>query len=69
MSADGKYEAYNYIKNIDYTMINKKNVERYNRILKNDIYKLDIDEIKSTGYVVDTLEAGLWILLNTETFN
>ncbi len=26
------------------------------------------DEIKSTGYVVDTLEAAIWCLLNTESY-
>lgn len=30
--------------------------------------KLPVDEIKSTGYVVDTLEASLWCLLNTNNY-
>ena len=41
----------------------------YNRILKKDIYKLKNKEIKSSGYVVDTLEAVLWVILNTNDFS
>lgn len=33
-----------------------------------DIKNCHVDEIKSTGYVVDTLEASLWCLLNTSSF-
>jgi ADP-ribosylglycohydrolase len=29
---------------------------------------LEEDEIKSSGYVVDTLEAALWCFLNTENY-
>lgn len=33
-----------------------------------DIKNCHVDEIKATGYVVDTLEASLWCLLNTSSF-
>lgn len=32
------------------------------------ISKLSRDEIKSTGYVIDTLEAALWCFLNTDNY-
>lgn len=32
------------------------------------IYKLNRDEIRSTGYVVHTLEAALWCVYNTSTY-
>lgn len=32
------------------------------------IYKLNRDEIRSSGYVVDTLEAALWCVYNTNTY-
>lgn len=32
------------------------------------IYKLSRDEIKSSGYVVDTLEAALWCLYHTNSY-
>ena len=31
-------------------------------------YNLSLDDIKSSGYVVDTLEASLWVLLDTDTY-
>lgn len=40
----------------------------YNRIFEDNFANLDIAEIKSSGYVVDTLEAATWCLLNTENY-
>ena len=33
-----------------------------------ELKELSVDLIKSSGYVVDSLEAAVWCLLNTETF-
>lgn len=62
-------EAYNIIKVKDYSMFSESCQNQYERILTQDIYTLEMNEIKSTGYVVDTLEATLWILLTTENYN
>lgn len=40
----------------------------YERIFKSDFANLQRDEIKSSGYVVDTLEAALWCLLTTDNY-
>ena len=40
----------------------------YNRIFDPDFANLPEAEIKSSGYVVDTLEAALWCLLNTDNY-
>jgi ADP-ribosylglycohydrolase len=40
----------------------------YKRIFKDDFINLQQEEIKSSGYVVDTLEAALWCLLNTHSY-
>lgn len=41
----------------------------YGRLIKlNDFKNLPEKEIKSTGYVVDTLEAAIWCLLNTNSY-
>ena len=40
----------------------------YERIFSNDFCNLPQEVIKSSGYVVDTLEAALWCLLNTDTY-
>ena len=50
-------------------MFKEENLGKYDRLLKGDISKLKINEIKSSGYIVDTLEATIWVLLNTNNFN
>ena len=40
----------------------------YQRVFSPAFDKLTVDEIKSTGYVVDTLEAALWCLLTTDNY-
>ena len=40
----------------------------YERILHDDIGKLTKNQIKSSGYVVDTLEASLWCFLNNNNY-
>ena len=40
----------------------------FNRILSGKIITLPENEIKSTGYVADTLEAAIWCLINTNSF-
>ena len=42
--------------------------EHYKRIFEPDFEKLTVDDIKSSGYVVDTLEAALWCLLTTDSY-
>ena len=41
----------------------------YKRIFKDDFASLDRNEINSSGYVVDTLEAALWCLLTTDNYS
>ena len=40
----------------------------YRRIFDNNFKNLKENEIKSSGYVVDTLEASIWCLLNTNSY-
>ena len=42
--------------------------EPYKRIFDPDFEKIRADEIKSSGYVVDTLEAALWCVLTTDNY-
>ena len=42
--------------------------EHYKRIFDPDFEKLERNEIKSSGYVVDTLEAALWCVLTTNDY-
>lgn len=43
-------------------------LRHFSRILASDISKLPIDSIKSSGYVVDSLEACLWCFLNNDSY-
>ncbi len=40
----------------------------FDRLLKDDIYKLTEDKISSSGYVLHTLEASIWCLMNTDSY-
>ncbi len=43
-------------------------LKHYARLENSDFEKLPEEKIKSSGYVVDTLEAALWCLLNTDKY-
>lgn len=43
-------------------------IEKYQRIKEENFKELSLDSIKSSGYVVDTVEAAIWCLLNTNTY-
>ena len=64
-----KAEAYNNKKKLDYSMFSSDTVERYSRILKDNIQNVDEENISSSGYVVSTLEATLWLFLNSNDYN
>ena len=68
LSGDSKEEAYQKIQDIDYSSYDIDVVKMYSRILDNNIKNLEIDEIKSSGYIIDTLEASFWILLNSKDY-
>lgn len=69
LSKNNKTESYKLLQKIDYSIFNKDNINLYERIIKDDISKYSLDTIKSTGFVVDTLESALRVILNTENFN
>ena len=43
-------------------------LRHYRRLFENGFDKLPREEIKSSGYVVDTLEAAIWCALTTDNF-
>jgi len=47
----------------------EKEAEHYSRVLSLEILDADEDSIKSSGYVVDTLEAALWCLFNSDSYS
>lgn len=68
LDGQNKSEEYEAIKNIDYSSYSDYSISKYDRILKDNILDYKIDDISSTGYVVDTLECALWILLNSNSY-
>jgi ADP-ribosyl-[dinitrogen reductase] hydrolase len=43
-------------------------LKHFSRVLDSDISELPEEEIHSSGYVVDTLEASIWCLLNNTSY-
>ena len=50
-------------------LVDKENLHFYDRLRDLDAFsELSADMIKSSGYVVDTLEAAVWSLITTDSF-
>ena len=62
-------EASKVIQNEDYHFFSQNCKSKYDRIIHREIYSYSMDEIRFTGYVVDTLEVTLWCLMNTDCFD
>ncbi|AEM22450.1 ADP-ribosylglycohydrolase [Brachyspira intermedia PWS/A] len=54
-------DSFNYYKN-------EKEINNYKRIFDSNFKKLNDTKIESSGYVVHTLEASIWVLLNTSNY-
>ncbi len=50
------------------TLEYKDELKHFKKLLVFDTYKLNQDKIRSSGYVIDTLEASLWCLLNNQSY-
>jgi len=48
--------------------INPTEIALFDNLLKGDINKLDEKEIESSGYVLHTLEASIWCLMTTNSY-
>ena len=69
LNGKDKYASYNMIKCYDYSLyFDPDIVEYYNRLLKTNIAKLRVDDLKSEGYIVYSLETALWVILNCSSF-
>ncbi len=59
-----------YLEDIEADELIPKEVKTYNKIWDIDSFKnLPEDAIKSSGYVVDTLEAAIWCFVNTNSYS
>lgn len=69
-----KKEAYHHVQKFvleyaEFQGFNLNEIKLFERILKNDISKYSVDEIRSSGYVLHSLEASLWCFLNSESYS
>lgn len=53
-----------YTVNVEFT----RQLQYFKRLTEDGFGNLSVDEIKSSSYMVDTLEAALWCLLNTNNY-
>lgn len=69
LDGNDKEQALEQIKKFDYNKYYADtSIEAYQRILKKDLKSLNIDQIRSSGYVVDTLEASLWCTIKNDSY-
>lgn len=63
-----KEDAYKHIQYLDYSAYDMHSLKLYTRILDEQIEVQRLDQIKSTGYIVDTLESAMWIFMNAQHY-
>lgn len=64
-----KKEAFYEIMNKDYSNYYSKNsIDKYKRLFNENFPDLNVSEIKSSGFIVHTLEASIWCILNTNEY-
>lgn len=68
-----KFQAYNELQSevsqyFERRKINPIEIHKFHRLLVENISKVDEDNIKSSGYVIDTLEASIWSILTTNNY-
>jgi ADP-ribosyl-[dinitrogen reductase] hydrolase len=73
LKGNNKFEAYNQTKIILDDFIskndfNKNEIQLFDRILKANINDVEEDKISSSGYVLHSLEASLWCILNSNSY-
>lgn len=55
----------NFLKSLN---INSKEIKLFNRLFKGNIYEIEEDKIQSDGYVIHSLEASIWCLMITDSY-
>ena len=68
LKGNTKQEAYKHIQYLDYSAYDMHSLKLYTRILDEQIEVQRLDQIKSTGYIVDTLESAMWIFMNAQHY-
>lgn len=62
-------ESYNDLTNVDVSMYSKMSKDAYKRVLSGELATIDDSEqIKSSGFVIDSLEASIWCCLKSGSY-
>lgn len=69
-----KREAYHHTQKLalefaEIQGFNLKEIQLFDKVLRNDISTYSEDEIRGSGYVLHSLEASLWCFLNSESYS
>lgn len=63
-------ESYEKIKSVKYyKYFSEETIEKYERLIRRHIATFNLNEIYSDKYIVHTLEAVIWVLFNTSSYN
>ena len=70
---EDKFEIYKNLKHEVLDFLNaigiiEREINIFDRILNNDIFRLTDKDIRSSGYVLHTLEASIWCILTTDNY-
>lgn len=68
LNGDNAMVAYRKTQQEDYSMFSDSTRKAYYRVLVDNIADYNEDEISSSGYVLSSLEASLWCLLTTGSY-
>lgn len=73
MEGKDKFEIYENLKKTIPVFLNSNKIHiveltHFDRLLNGNIYELNENVIQSGGYVIQTLEASIWCLLTTDTY-
>lgn len=67
---DGKSfeESYEALQKVDTTMYSKATGLAYKRVLNGELKDMVVDNVRSSGFVIDSLEASIWCCLHSDSY-
>lgn len=68
LNTPSKAAVYRGLEKAESKLSDDPEFSQYHRIFSEGFFSLPCDEIKSGGYIVDTLEAALWCLMTTDSY-
>ena len=63
-----KIDSYNKLRYNDYSQYSNNSIIKLSRVLNGSLINAKEDNIRSTGYVVDSLEASIWSIIHSSSY-